>query len=394
MKALRSLPPTFFAAVAWMRLHGYHLLFTATLVSMISLAAWWTVFIYSAVRLEYALRNEILSLKAANAAVQLGSAAAAPRPGPLPGEPAIEVVEADLLPAEPSAIRLGPSWSRWAIRPRPAEREEIRQRFRRRTIMVVGEGTLLAILLITSCGMLYYLIYIEKRAAAEKREFWSRATHEIKTPITGLLAFLETLKRQELRREELLPMVELALRQVERQRHLAENLLTGQRLERGKSSTKEIKLILKPYLADFIRGHGVNFSRGAVLLDADFPEETAVQADPSALHVILDNLLDNAQKYAGEKMKLKISVRPEKEFCEIAFSDNGPGFDPAMAEAVFEAHRRLSGELPGTQHGTGMGLFISRALARNMGGDLRAESAGHGRGATFRLRLKTDEKMT
>ncbi len=124
------------------------------------------------------------------------------------------------------------------------------------------------------------------------------------------------------------------------------------------------------------------------LIFAPQSEGACVFADPDALRVIVDNLIDNALKYTQEKpLELDIRITETRKTLKLAFSDNGPGFDPKLTHNLFEAFRRLTPELPDGSHGTGMGLHISRQLARAMGGDLTAQSDGCGQGATFVLTL-------
>ena len=81
-------------------------------------------------------------------------------------------------------------------------------------------------------------------------------------------------------------------------------------------------------------------------------------------------------------------MEENKDFLVLRVTDNGQGFPPEMAEKLFESYRHLRHELPQGINGTGMGLYLSRKLARRMGGELRASSPGQGEGATFSLWLK------
>ena len=72
------------------------------------------------------------------------------------------------------------------------------------------------------------------------------------------------------------------------------------------------------------------------------------------------------------------------EHLDLGF-DNGSGFDPKLSHNIFDAYRRFTGELPENVHGTGMGLHISRQLARKMEGDVEASSEGKGNGAQLVL---------
>ena len=108
-----------------------------------------------------------------------------------------------------------------------------------------------------------------------------------------------------------------------------------------------------------------------------------VLADRDGLRVILENLLDNANKYGGGSVKLAGGVSDGHWRLDI--SDQGRGFSPETAERLFDIHNRGSGE--GVTHGAGLGLAIARQLARRMGGDITASSPGPGKGAVFSVTL-------
>jgi len=108
-----------------------------------------------------------------------------------------------------------------------------------------------------------------------------------------------------------------------------------------------------------------------------------VLADRDGLRVILENLLDNAHKYGGGSVRLAAATGDGRWRLEIR--DQGRGFEPQIAEKLFDLHHRGSGE--GVTHGAGLGLAIARQLARRMGGDIAAYSAGAGHGAVFTVTL-------
>lgn len=356
---------------------------------MASLIAWWTVFIRSAILQERRLLMEGLRARGRVQALVLGRGREEPRPGPCPGDGDLEIVRWE-NGASPYLFRLEPDWPRFAVRPRAQYIQSVERRFRSRSVMVAGEGSLLAILVLASSFMLYRLISVERRTARELREFWSRITHEIKTPITGLKAFLQTLKTHELSREELRALVDMALQQVERQQQLAQNVLIGQRLEKGMRDFPLEAVRLSPFIARFIESHALLLSGCRVEFDPAEGAGLVVRADPNSLHVILDNLTDNALKYGGDRPHIRIRLLAEEKRVGMEFCDRGAGFDPRLAANVFEAYKRLSHELPEGRHGTGLGLYIARGLARAMGGELAAESAGPGRGACFTLFLRRE----
>lgn len=372
----------------WMRHHGHHLFFGLSLVSLALLLIWWAVFIRRAILQDYEIHRADLDFRSKAYASMLGHYHPGPlKPGTFLDDTRFEIVEQSGETA-PMESRIIPAHPDYVIRPRLAHLEEVEDRMNSRIFMVIGEGSLLSVLLLVSCVMLYRLIAVERRSVRELREFWGRTTHEIKTPIAGLKSFLQTLKTHTFSEEELKPLVDLALEQVERQHQLAQNLLVGQRLEREMIGLIIREVNLGEFVRKYFEGHGFNLMDRKVCLHVACSDDLMVHADLDALHIIMDNLIDNAIKYGGENLRLDIEAGAAGGSAFITIADNGPGIDPRMIVNIFEAYRRLTDELPDGEHGTGMGLFISRKLARKMGGNLEAISEGKGRGSRFRLSLR------
>ncbi len=373
----------------WVKRHGHHLFFGLSLVSLALLLIWWTVFIRRAILQEYEIHRANLDFRSKAYASMLGYHHIEPlKPGTFLDDQRFEIVKHNRKTA-PMESRIIPAHPDYVIRPRLTHLEEIEDRMNSRIFMVVGEGSLLSFLLLVSCVMLYRLIAVERRSVRELQEFWGRTTHEIKTPIAGLKTFLQTLKTHRFSQEELKPLVDLALEQVERQQQLAQNLLIGQRLGKETIGLALRDVNLPGFVRKYFQGHSLNLMDKKVNLNIGCDDDLIVRADLDALHVIMDNLIDNAIKYGGDDLRLEIEVGAAGGIAYITVADNGPGIDPAVIDNIFEAYRRLTDELPDGEHGSGMGLFISQKLARKMGGDLEAISEGRGCGSRFRLSLRT-----
>ncbi|MBN1550282.1 HAMP domain-containing histidine kinase [bacterium] len=283
---------------------------------------------------------------------------------------------------------LKPHWPDFCLAPTMDYIDIVEKEFRSKTIMVFGESGFLILILFISSFMLYRLVWLDKRSDQELHELWSRVTHEIKTPIAGVKAFLQTLKtHQKFTPDEIEYFVDLALKQIARQEQLADNILVGRRLEDDGSGLFLEKISLDNYLRDYFKSKSLLVSSDQVIYE--FPKSPVlVSADPNALRVIFDNIVDNATKYGGDRVKLKVRVSLEKSFVQITVTDDGPGFHPKYKNAIFEAFRRLDEELPVKTHGSGMGLYLSRQLALKMKGDMSAFSEGKDKGASVMLLLK------
>jgi signal transduction histidine kinase len=371
----------------WIRRQSFHLVFISSLLALTTLVAWWAVFINRSIEESHNFKIESAVQNVQTYAFFMKhSKAFRPSPGVFSHDNRLEVVTSPDL-TNSHAQQLLPAWHGYWLQPGNAWINELDERHRRRRIMIVGESALLVILILVSGFMIYRMYWLEKRTTRELHEFWSRVSHEIKTPITGLKAFLQTLWDQPLSREEMEPLLKLALRQVERQKQLAENMLIGQKLKRRGVGMEPTTLNLRSFFQQYLDQYSPYPADNSIAFTCPETVDIMVRVDAEALRIIVDNIIDNAVKYAGPKPELSIEVRNEGKKAVVVFEDNGPGFESGTEENIFRAYKRLGKELPKGQHGTGMGLYISRRLARKMGGDLTAQSTEHG--ARFTLYLKS-----
>jgi signal transduction histidine kinase len=374
----------------WQRviLRWHHLFFGLSLLSMIALLIWWTVFLNQSIEREHKLHTDNLVFRAKAHAHTLGhNLKQRPTPGISLTDSRLEILRCGDKQINSHAHPLLPLWRDYIIQPRTEHLNQLQHRFYRRKLMVIGEGLFLASLLVINLFMLYYLIRLEKKSARELQEFWGRLTHELKTPITGLKAFLQTLKTHDLNREELAQLTDLALVQVERQQQLAQNILVGQSLAKDTFALHIEKLDVVAFVREFVQYHRLVLAATPVSISLQCTERLNALADPGALHTIFDNLLDNAIKYGGPQLQLDFEIAANDRSAIVCVKDNGLGFEPHLAENLFDAYRRLSDDLPAGKHGTGMGLYISRSLARKMKGELVAYSEGRNKGSRFVLSL-------
>ncbi len=374
--------------IRWLRSHGYHILFSISILSLATLVTWWAVFIKTSIEQVHEFHYDSMYNSARFLALSIGhNKSIEPTIGVIELDKRLQITRSDSATGN-IVVPLVPFWQDYSISPRPEYVDQIERTFSRQTLMVIGESSVLFLVIIVCILMLYRVIFLERRATKELKEFWSRITHELKTPITGIKAFLQTLQIQEFTREELAPLVQMALREVERQEMLAENLLVGQRIRREGFGLKLRSIDLVSRVSDFFEEHKIIIPTGSFTLEIDCQKDLSVIADPDALWVILENLTDNALKYGGQPPSFICRVFDTDKFGVVEFKDMGTGFNPSQADKIFDAYQRLTDELPAGRHGTGLGLYISRNLARKMGGNIVALSEGNDKGAIFIVTLK------
>lgn len=227
----------------------------------------------------------------------------------------------------------------------------------------------------------------------EKRSrFASAVTHELRTPLTTFRMYSEMLAegmvRDEAQRQTYLRTLQ---QESGRLSTLVENVLTYARLEEGRAA-RHVETITIANLLERVRGVLQRRAEdaGMTLVIADRTgADAVVSTDAEVIEQILFNLVDNACKYAREAQdkRIEIAVERDNKGLAIAVRDHGPGISPEHQRAIFKAFDRGAHGPGDTVPGVGLGLALSRDLARDLGGELTLERCADGDGACFRLTL-------
>jgi signal transduction histidine kinase len=110
-------------------------------------------------------------------------------------------------------------------------------------------------------------------------------------------------------------------------------------------------------------------------------------ADEALVGKILDNLLNNALTYADHPPTIRMAARQEGQQVSLTVVDDGIGISPEDQRRIFQRFIRGTDRMVAEKPGTGLGLYLSRGLAEQMGGSLQLQSSQTGKGSTFILRL-------
>ena len=235
----------------------------------------------------------------------------------------------------------------------------------------------------------------EARLAAEEAlrardRFLSIASHELKTPVASLQlavdALLMSRERGVLNQGRIERGLERIERSVRRMSALLVELLDVSRLERGSTEFRFAEVDISGIAEEVIdRFAGVE-PNGRIQFDL---KPTVIEADSARIEQVISNLLDNALKYSARPQPVHVRIKHSKQGALIEVRDKGVGFSLDRKDGLFEPFSR--GDNSVSVPGMGLGLFISREIVAGHGGQISAESAGDGKGTTFRVTLPANQ---
>jgi signal transduction histidine kinase len=220
-----------------------------------------------------------------------------------------------------------------------------------------------------------------------KDEFVSSVSHELRTPLTSISGYVELLLEDE-SVEERRNYLQIVERNADRLLGLVSDLLFAARMQDGRLELQQERVDLRELVADAVESARPRAESADVTLAVDADEVPAVNGEPTRLAQLLDNLLSNAIKFTPGGGRVSVRLRAAAGTVRLEVSDTGIGMSAAERERLFERFYRAQSALERQIQGTGLGLYISRAIVDAHGGRIGVESE-QGRGTTFVVDLPT-----
>jgi two-component system sensor histidine kinase/response regulator len=223
---------------------------------------------------------------------------------------------------------------------------------------------------------------------ASKDKFFSIISHDLRSPFTALLGYIDLLGKQveHVSRTALKEYITKLSISAERLYALLENLLTWSRLQRGVMEYAPEQFDLKEIVDDMVELFTSNAEQKQIRLTSSVQETLVVYADYAMVNTIMRNLVSNALKFTPTSGNITIAARYDTHDVEIAVSDTGNGMSPETMAKLFriDGHPTTTGTAGET--GTGLGLILCQDLVQKNGGKIWVESKV-GKGTTFRFTL-------
>jgi PAS domain S-box-containing protein len=227
------------------------------------------------------------------------------------------------------------------------------------------------------------------RAAAEaasrsKDEFLAMVSHELRSPLSAILSYAQTLRVGPRDADAIDRVVRVIERNTKAQIQIIEDLLDSARITTGKLRIELAVIDLVPVLEaalDTVRPAAS--AKGVTLVLDCEPKPTEALGDPARLQQIVWNLLSNAIKFTPEGGRVSLGMKHDAGRIRIIVSDTGQGIEPGFLPFVFQRFSQTDTSSARRSGGLGLGLSLVKELVELHGGTISAKSEGVGRGATF-----------
>jgi two-component system sensor histidine kinase SenX3 len=249
------------------------------------------------------------------------------------------------------------------------------------------------VFLVVIAGLILNTIFLVREVKRNERHdsFLNAVTHELKTPITSIRLYLETLQRHEVPEAQRKEFYQIMLSDSDRLMVTVDQVLKAGEI--GQRSRNQVRMpvqfdeLVQESIRSILQRYHLNDS--IIQLEVE-PQATglAVVGNPEDLRTAVVNILDNAVKYSPDGPKLDVKLVLDGDaWLLLTVSDHGLGISPPHLKRIFKRFYRVPARNVFRIKGTGLGLFLVRSIARQHGGDVIAESEGEGRGSTIRLTL-------
>ncbi len=247
------------------------------------------------------------------------------------------------------------------------------------------------IVLLTGLSVSLVLIFrhlnIQIKLNALYDNFIANVTHELKSPLSSIQLYLETLNSRDVPEEKKKEFYVLMMRDAERLKNLVNSILEIASMDKKKSyrdfevykADETIKKIILESATQF------QLKEGSIRFSGDAGCD--ILLDRNSIKTVFDNLVDNSIKYSNSNLQITVLFKRNSKKIEIEFSDNGIGISGDQTKKIFQKFYRIYDmDIPNVK-GTGLGLYVVREIIKNHKGKVYAFSEGKGKGSKFKIEL-------
>ena len=226
----------------------------------------------------------------------------------------------------------------------------------KRIAMILGEGAVFLLILFFGIWQIRRAIRKDLRLSKRQNNFLLSVTHELKTPLAANKLYIQTVKKRTFSKEQQDQILLKAIEENDRLERMIDNMLNATRLENNVLKPSKEQVNLSQLAANVVERFQQLAPSATFGVNVDATLE--ISADRLMIEMILDNLVENALKYAGNTAEITLYAHASGTGIQFGVKDNGPGVEVAERREIFQKFYRSGNEDTRTQKGSGLGLYI------------------------------------
>ncbi|GAA4456108.1 sensor histidine kinase [Rurimicrobium arvi] len=247
-------------------------------------------------------------------------------------------------------------------------RADIESEKSKRSKQYLGEGLTFLFVILVGSSVVFTTQRLSAKLGRQQNNFMLSVTHELKSPIAAIKLTLQTLQRHQLDEERKAKLLGKCIDEADRLNELCNNVLLASRVEggqyAGQRSMEDISEVVQKAFLVYSGRYPDRFHLKSA--DADVRVET----DASLLELVLNNLLENAIKYTPSSTPIELEIGATPQKVSICVKDRGNGIPDGEKKKIFDKFYRIGNEDTRKTKGTGLGLYLSKKIIRQLGGEL------------------------
>jgi signal transduction histidine kinase len=231
----------------------------------------------------------------------------------------------------------------------------------RKTKQFIGEGLTILVLFLLGAIYVYRSLKKQLRYADQQQNFMMAVTHELKTPIAISHLNIETLLKRDLDSSQQLKLLEATLKETKRLDSLSTNILLTAQLDMGQYEANKQLVNVSELLRQNIKSFQERYP--SRICNTMIEDAMEIQGEPLLIQLLINNLIDNANKYAPVTEPIYIHLQSNQNTIQLIVKDQGPGIEANDKNKVFEKFYRVGAETTRTTKGSGLGLYLCKRIA-------------------------------
>lgn len=233
---------------------------------------------------------------------------------------------------------------------------------KRKTIQYIGEGSIFLLLILTSAAFIYRAVRRQLISTQQQQNFMMAITHELKTPIAVTKLNLETLQKRKLDDTQRQKLLQNTIQETNRLNALCNNMLLASQIEAGGYSIIKEEINLSELAEECVQDFIIRFPQRHI--DKAIDDNIFVNGDRLLLQMGLNNLIDNAIKYAAKETPVAVSLKEQNGEISLSVKDEGRGIADIEKKKVFDKYYRTGNKATKGAKGTGLGLYLTQKIAQ------------------------------